>query len=460
MKMVSQLVGFDLGLTTPCDVPALRYASHPGTARLHAGFGESQLRNAIRTSNGITPRRPLSLHVQVPFCGSPGFHCGCGGVLTPGAGEADQYLYHLQREIDATAPLFDAARMVRQLRLGGAPDVLGIARLDALMRALMARFRFAKDGDGVEAAIEVDPRSADFDYVCELGTLGFNHISINVQDFDPAVLAAVGRAQQMAQVFEVMEAAHAVGFRSINIDLVCGLPKQTPTSFGQTLDLVADLAPDRVAVHGYARLRDPDADRPDAGARTALFELALEKLRGRGYVHVGMDHFARPDDELVRAQRQGTLQRTFQGYSSRGDCDIVGLGMGAPGCIGDCCSQNARDLPGYYTALDDGRLPVAQGFVLDDDDRIRRAAVNELMCHGKLDMQAFGARHGIRFGNYFPAELERLRRLERDGLVDIDGYMLRATARGRLLLGVVVTAFDAYRKDEARTSRLRPVRSL
>ena len=466
--MASQFVGFDVGLITPYDVPAPSYTSYPTTARFHAGFGESQLRDAVRTSNGITPARPLSLHLHVPFRGSPCFHCGCSGVVTPDAGEADQYLGYLQREIGATAPLFDATRPVRQMYLGGgAPNVLGIARLEALMRALMTQFTFAKDGDGVEAGIEVDPRSADFDYVCELGALGFSHVSVGVQDFDPAVLAAVNRVQEMAQVFEVMEAAHAVGFHSINIDLVCGLPKQTPTSFGQTLDLVADLAPDRVTVHGYGHLPASFkaqpltryADWPDAGAHMALFELALEKLCGRGYVHVGMDQFARPDDELVRAQRQGTLQRNFQGYSTRGDCDIVGLGVSALGRVGDCYSQNARDLPGYYTALDDGRLPVAQGIVLNADDRIRHAAIDELVCLGKLDMQAFGARHGIRFGSYFSAELQRLRRLERDGLVDIDGYMLRATARGRLLLGVVAAAFEAYRKDEVQTSRPRPVRS-
>jgi oxygen-independent coproporphyrinogen-3 oxidase len=252
------------------------------------------------------------------------------------------------------------------------------------------------------------------------------------------------------------------------VDLIYGLPRQTMAGFGRTLDEVVALAPDRVAVYGYAHLphlfkaqRQIDAvDLPDAATRLALFGSALERLSAAGYVYIGMDHFARPGDELVQAQRSGALQRNFQGYSTHGDCDIVGLGVSAIGRIGDSYSQNARDLPGYCMALDNDRLPVARGIALDADDVIRRAAINELMCHGALDMQAFGERHGIAFVDYFAGELERLRRLDADGLVELGAQALRVTARGRLLLRNVAACFDAYLQDEAPAAQPHYARSM
>ena len=462
-------VDFDPALMARYDVPAPRYTSYPTALQFHAGFGEAALRGAIHASNEATPPRPLSLYVHVPFCLSPCFYCGCTRVITRDIRKADRYLEYLHREIAMTAGLFDAGRPVRQLHLGGGtPNFLDLPRLGALVRDLATHFRFATDADGVEAGIEVDPRHADFDYVCGLGALGFNRISIGVQDFDPAVQAAVNRTQSMARICEVLEAARAADFDSVNIDLIYGLPRQTLEGFGRTLDLVADFAPDRIAVYGYAHLphvfkaqrQIRTEDLPDPATRLRLFGLALEKLRDRGYVYVGMDDFARPDDELVCAQRQGTLQRNFQGYSTRGDCDIVGLGMSAIGRIGNSYSQNARDLPSYCMALDNDRLPVARGIVLDDDDVIRRGVISELMCHGALDMRAFGGRQGIVFADYFAAELERLRQLEADGLVELDTQVLRVTPRGRLLLRNVAMCFDAYLSREARTPQPHYARSI
>ncbi|MBN8735849.1 MAG: oxygen-independent coproporphyrinogen III oxidase [Xanthomonadales bacterium] len=467
MHTIPGSVEFDPSLMARYDVPAPRYTSYPTAPQFHAGFGEAQLREAAVASNETGA--PLSLYVHMPFCWSPCFYCGCTRVITRDVRRADQYLEYLQREIAMTAPLFDAGRTVRQLHFGGGtPNFLDIPRLGDLMRELGEHFRFAKDRGGVEAGIEVDPRFADFDYVCELGALGFNRISIGVQDFDPVVQAAVNRVQTVAQTFEVLEAARAADFDSVNLDLIYGLPRQTLAGFGQTLDQVLGLAPDRVAVYGYAHLprlfkaqRQIDAaDLPDAAMRLRLFGLAVEKLCGAGYVYIGMDHFARPDDELVRAQRQGTLQRNFQGYSTQGDCDIVGLGMSAIGRIGDSYSQNARDLPGYYLALDNGRLPVARGIALDADDVVRRAAINELMCHGVLDMHAFGERHGIVFAACFAEELERLRQLETDGLVELDPETLRVTSRGRLLLRNVAMCFDAYLSRETQPLQPRYARSV
>jgi oxygen-independent coproporphyrinogen-3 oxidase len=467
MNTVLQSVEFDPLLMARYDVPAPRYTSYPTAPQFHAGYGEAQLREAAVASNETGA--PLSLYVHVPFCLSPCFYCGCTRVITRDVRKADQYLEYLQREIAMTAPLFDAGRVVRQLHFGGGtPNFLDIPRLGELMRELGRHFQFAQGRGGVEAGIEVDPRFAGFDYVCELGALGFNRISIGVQDFDPAVQSAVNRVQTVAQTFEVLEAARAADFDSVNLDLIYGLPRQTLAGFGQTLDHVIGLAPDRVAVYGYAHLprlfkaqRQIDAaDLPDAAMRLRLFGLAVERLCGAGYVYVGMDHFARPDDELVHAQRQGTLQRNFQGYSTRGDCDIVGLGMSAIGRIGDSYSQNARDLPGYYLALDNGRLPVMRGIALDVDDVVRRAVINELMCHGVLDMRAFGGRHGIAFADYFAQELEHLRQLEADGLVVLRAGVLSVTSRGRLLLRNVAMCFDAYLSRETQPLQPRYARSV
>jgi oxygen-independent coproporphyrinogen-3 oxidase len=469
MNTTPQTIEFDPSLMARYDVPAPRYTSYPTAPQFHAGFGEMQLCDAILASNDATPLRPLSLYVHVPFCWSPCFYCGCTRVITRDPRNADRYLDYLHREVAMIARLFDSRRPVRQLHFGGGtPNFLDIPRLKKLMRDLAAHFRFAKGDGAIEAGIEVDPRFADFDYVCELGTLGFNRISIGVQDFDPAVQAAVNRIQTLAQTAAVVEGARAADFRSVNVDLIYGLPRQTLDGFARTLDQTIGLAPDRVAVYGYAHLprlfkaqgQIDSADLPDPATRLKLLGLALEKLTGAGYVYIGMDHFARPDDELVRAQRQGTLQRNFQGYSTGSDCDIVGLGMSAIGRIGDSYSQNARDLPGYYMALDNGRLPVMRGITLDHDDVIRRAAISELMCHGTLDMQAFGARHGIGFADYFAAELERVRQLEADALVELDPRVLRITPRGRFLMRNVAMCFDAYLPAEVQAPQPRYAQSI
>lgn len=468
MDNVLHPLEFDPVLMARYDVPAPRYTSYPTAPQFHAGFGEMQLCDAILASNKGAPLRPLSLYIHVPFCWSPCFYCGCTRVITRDSRNADKYLEYLHREIAMIARLCDARRPVRQLHFGGGtPNFLDIQRLKTLMRDLAAHFRFAKDGD-IEAGIEVDPRFADFDYVCELGTLGFNRISIGVQDFDPAVQSAVNRIQTLAQTAAVVDGARAASFRSVNIDLIYGLPKQTLDGFAQTLDQTIGLAPDRVAVYGYAHLprlfkaqsQIESADLPDPATRLKLLGLVVEKLLDADYVYIGMDHFSRPDDELVHAQGQGTLQRNFQGYSTGGDCDIVGLGMSAIGRIGDCYSQNARDLPGYYMALDNGRLPVVRGIVLDNDDVIRRAAINELMCHGMLDMHSFGGRHGIVFADYFVAELDRMRQLVADALVEMDSRMLRVTARGRFLMRNVAMCFDAYLREEMQAPQPRYARSI
>lgn len=469
MQPASPFLDFDPVLMARYDVAAPRYTSYPTAPQFRDDFGEIDYRDAIRASNEAESPRPLSLYVHMPFCWSPCFYCGCNRIITHDKDRADRYLQLVYREVERVAPLFDARRPVRQLHLGGGtPNFVGSDRLRDLLDVLKGHFAFATDATGVEAGIEVDPRFTDARYIRDLGAIGFNRISIGVQDFDPRVQAAVNRLQTPEETRVAVDTARESGFTSVNIDLIYGLPGQTPARFLTTLYRVIDLAPDRIAVYGYAHLprlfkaqgQIDATELPDVATRVELFGLALETLRGAGYVYVGMDHFARPDDDLVRAQAEGTLQRNFQGYSTRGDCDIVGLGMSAIGRIGDSYSQNVRDLVGYAGALGDGRLPVARGIALDRDDIIRRAAIGELMCHGRLDLHAFGKRHDIEFADYFADAVQRLRRLEADGLLELSEQSLRVTPRGRLLLRVIAMCFDAYLTDATPASRPRYAQSI
>lgn len=466
-RMVSSVVTpecvspeFDPALIARYDVAAARYISYPAAPQFRADFDEAALRAAIRASNEEPIPRPLSLHVHVPFCMSPCFCCDCDRIITCDQNHADRYLERLYREIELIAPLFDRDRPLRQLHLGsGMPNFLDIAQMRELMESLARRFSFSHE-QVREYAIEIDPRFADAAYVAGLGELGFNRIAVGIQDFEPQVQQAVNRIQSVEHIREVIDAARAADFSSVSVDLICGLPRQTLDGFTRTLEQIVALGPDRVAVHGYAYLpesfkaqRQIDAaELPDAATRWALFGRALERLSAAGYVYIGMDRFARGDDELARAQRNRTLQHNFRGYSTHGDCDIIGLGVSAVGGIGDSYSENACDLAGYYAALDGGRLPVMRGLRLDEDDLIRRELIGELICHRGVDKAAFGARHRLLFDEYFLRERQRLRPLITDGLLLEDGAVLRVTSRGWLLLRIIAMCFDAYLDDAAPAS--------
>jgi oxygen-independent coproporphyrinogen-3 oxidase len=453
--------GFDPALLARYDVAGPRYTSYPTAPQFRADFDETALRAIIRASNEEPIPRPLSLYVHIPFCTSPCFYCGCNRIITHDRNQADRYLERLYREIELIAPLFDRDRPLRQLHLGGGtPNFLDVAQMRELMESLARHFSFGHE-QAREYGIEIDPRFADAAYVAGLGELGFNRISVGIQDFDPQVQQAVNRIQSFEQTREVIDAARAAHFNSVSVDLIYGLPRQTLDGFTRTLDQIVALGSDRVAVYGYAHLpesfkaqRQIDAaELPDAATRLALFGRALERLSAAGYVYIGMDHFARRDDELAQAQRDGTLQRNFQGYSTHGDCDIIGLGVSAIGRIGDSYSQNARDLIGYCAALDGGRLPVMRGLQLDEDDLIRRELIGELMCHGVVDKAGFGARHRLLFDEYFMRGRERLQPLVKDGLLLEDAASLQVTSRGRLLLRIIAMCFDAYLDDAAQATR-------
>src|SRR5678815_5609040 len=432
---------FDPALIARYDIAGPRYTSYPAAPQFHGGFGESALRAAIRASNEDPIPRRLSVYVHVPFCLSPCFYCGCTRVITRDTSKADVYLDRLYREIELIAPHFG----------GGTPNFLDERRMADLLDSLAKNFSFDQSAER-EFGIEIDPRQCDPEYVRMLARHGFNRISVGIQDFDPEVQKAVNRIQSVEQTRAVLDTARECGFRSTSVDLIYGLPKQTPEKFARTLDQVIALGSDRIACYSYAHLPERfkaqrqivAAELPDAATRLKLLGLSVEKLTAAGYRYIGMDHFARPSDDLAQAQDTGTLQRNFQGYSTHGDCDLIGLGMSSISHVGATFSQNARDLPTYYAALDAGRLPVVRGLMLDQDDFIRADAIQHLMCHGFLDIAAFERRHQLDFNEYFADELARLRDIERDGLIEVGVNCLRVTSRGCFLLRIIAMCFDAH----------------
>jgi oxygen-independent coproporphyrinogen-3 oxidase len=442
----------DADLLRRYDRPGPRYTSYPTAPQFTTAFREPQLRAAAAASNGDPIPRGLSLYVHVPFCTSPCFYCGCNRIITRDRGQAEAYLARLYREIALAAALFDRDREVVQLHFGGGtPNFLSPAQLHDVVDCLRRHFHFAPAHE-LDLSIELDPRGLDPADVAAFAATGFNRASLGVQDFDPLVQAAVNRIQSVAETEAVIDAARAAGFRSVNVDLIYGLPRQTREGFGLTLDTVLAIRPDRLAVYGYAHLPQmfkaqrqiADADLPTPDAKLALLQLAIEKLTAAGYAYIGMDHFALPGDELALAQARGDLHRNFMGYTTHADTDLLGLGVSAISHIGDTYSQNPRDLPSWQAAIDDGRLPVCRGMALDKDDVLRADLIQQLMCRGEIDIAALEDRHGIHFLAYFEDDLRRMLPLAADGLVEVSETHVRATPRGRLLLRCIAACFDAY----------------
>jgi oxygen-independent coproporphyrinogen-3 oxidase len=442
----------DAELIARYDCAGPRYTSYPTALQFHGGFDEVAYRHAAWESEGHRAQEPISLYVHVPFCASPCFYCGCNRIITRSPERAEAYLHRLHREVEMQGALFGRQRCVEQLHFGGGtPTFLSQDQLALLMRRIGASFALTP-GAQREYSIEIDPRTVTPERVRNLADLGFNRMSLGVQDFDPRVQRAVNRLQSVEQTLEVMQAARACGFGSIAIDLIYGLPKQTGAGFTRTLDTVIAARPDRLAVYGYAHMpqvfkaqrRLSAQDLPSPPQRLELLRLTIEALTGAGYDYIGMDHFALPTDELVEARKSGTLQRNFQGYSTRARCDLVGLGVSAIGSIGRSYAQNARTLPEYYAAIDAGHLPIRRGLTLDADDLIRRAVIQELMCQEAVGFAQMNTRFGIDFERYFAAELWRLEALAADGLVALGGDAVRLMAKGRLLMRNVAMVFDAY----------------
>ncbi len=450
--MELQPITFSADLLRRHDRPGPRYTSYPTAPQFSTSFGEQALREVALASNGDPIPRRLSLYVHVPFCNSPCFYCGCNRIITRDTARGEAYLVRLYREIGLAAPLFDRDREVIQLHFGGGtPNFLSPAQLHEVVETLRSHFRFS-DADERDISIELDPRFVNASDIAELARAGFNRASFGVQDFDPEVQVAVNRIQSVDETRAVVGACRGNGFKSVNVDLIYGLPKQNLAGFARTLDIVADMRPDRVAVYGYAHMprmfkaqkQIVEADLPDAEARVALLQLAIERLTAAGYLYIGMDHFALPDDELALAQARGSLHRNFMGYTTHADSDLLGLGVSAISHIGDSFSQNPRDLLSWQVALDDGRLPVFRGMRLDQDDQLRADLIQQLMCQGEIPIRALERRHGIDFNDYFADALAKLQPLIADGLARIEPDRITVTSRGRLLLRNIAMCFDRY----------------
>ena len=457
MQHSNTSIVFDTELIQRYDINGPRYTSYPTAVQFltdsgHPRFTIDQYQTAATKSN--LSGGPLSIYVHVPFCTSPCFYCGCNRVITRDRSNSDVYLTHLFREIELQATLFDNSRPVQQLHFGGGtPTFLSMDQFRQLMNKLHQHFNLVSDGSH-EFSIEIDPRTLTPNMIQELASLGFNRLSLGVQDFDREVQVAVNRVQSVEQTLNAIESAHQQGFKSVNVDLIYGLPKQTTEKFSHTLDLIINANPERIALYGYAHMphlfkaqrQINSDDLPDAATRLALLQLSIAKLSAAGYVYIGMDHFARSDDELVQAQRDGTLQRNFQGYSTRADCDLIALGVSAISKVGNVYSQNAKTLKEYYAPLESNKLPIQRGIVLDSDDEIRRTVIQQVMCHGHLDFDQLSKQLNIDFTWYFLHEILELQALQRDGLIVMDDSSLRVMPKGWLLLRHVAMVFDAYFK--------------
>jgi oxygen-independent coproporphyrinogen-3 oxidase len=454
---------FDPELLRRYDKPGPRYTSYPTAPAFTADFGATQLReHALRTNDEPIPRS-LSLYVHVPYCFSPCFYCGCNRVITRDRSRAAPYLERLARETELIAKCFDADREAIQVHLGGGtPNFLSARQIGELMDSLRGHFRFSSRADR-DFSIELDPRFLVTDDIASYAAAGFCRASFGVQDFDPEVQRAVNREQTVAQTLEAIRACRDNGFRSVNVDLIYGLPKQTLAGFARTLDIVTTVRPERIAIYGYAHMpqvfkaqtRIDDRDLPDAATKLGLLQLAIDRLTAAGYLHIGMDHFALPDDDLSRAQAKGSLHRNFMGYTTHADCDLVGLGVSAISHIGDTFSQNPRDLPGWEVSVDRGHLPVWRGLTLSFDDQLRADVIQQLMCNGAIDTAVIGHRHDIDFGEYFADSIDRLAPLVEDGLVTVEGERILATSRGRLLLRIIAMCFDNYLNTQPSAARPR-----
>jgi len=447
-------------LLTRFDVSGPRYTSYPTADRFVDAFGEDEYVLALqqRRQSAVGKSLPLSIYVHIPFCESLCYYCACNKIITKHHDRADVYLRYLSREIDLHTAHCGVGQTVSQIHFGGGtPTFLSDDGLRELMGMLRSNFTLVPGG---EYSIEVDPRTVDASRLALLHELGFNRLSFGVQDFDPEVQKAVHRIQPAEQVFALVESARSIGFDSINVDLIYGLPKQTPDSFDRTLAQVAQLRPDRIALYAYAHLPDRfkpqrrinESDLPNADTRLQLLSLAIKKLTDAGYVFIGMDHFAKPDDELAVAQRQGRLHRNFQGYSTHADCDMLSFGISSIAKVGPTYSQNYRTLDEYYDRLDAGVLPVLRGIELTADDLLRRSIIQALMCHFEISTESIEIAHLIDFKKYFAAELEDLKELERGGLVKVDDKWITVLPPGRLLVRAISMVFDKYlRADRQRT---------
>lgn len=447
-------VEVDRDLIVRFDTLGPRYTSYPTADRFVEAFGQEAYAAwlAKRTIGGIA--RPLSLYVHLPFCASICYYCACNKVVTKDHARSAKYLRYLEKEVKLLTANLSGERRITQLHWGGGtPTFLSHDELRDLMRMLREHFDFAPDG---EYAIEVDPRTADRATIDLLAELGFNRMSLGIQDVNPAVQQAINRIQPVETTRAALAYARAAGFQSVNFDMIYGLPRQTEESFGATLDEVISEMPERIALYSYAHLpsrfkpqrRIADHDMPSGELKLKLFLLALNRLLDAGYVYIGLDHFARPDDELAQALKTGRLHRNFQGYTTQAECDLIALGVSSISKIGPVYSQNVRTLDEYYDHLDQGRLPVVRGIELTADDLVRRGVIMALMCQGAVSFESINIAYLVDFRETFAPELAELGSFERAGLVKVTQHDITVTPKGRFFLRAICMLFDRYLQGE------------
>ncbi|SFI58271.1 coproporphyrinogen III oxidase, anaerobic [Pseudomonas syringae] len=443
-------IRWDSDLIHRYDVAGPRYTSYPTAVQFHTQVSAFDLLHALRESRKAS--RPLSLYVHLPFCANICYYCACNKVITKDRGRAQAYLQRLEHEIQMLACHLAPGQVVEQLHLGGGtPTFLSHDELRRLMAQLRLHFNLLDDDSG-DYGIEIDPREADWSTMGLLRELGFNRVSLGVQDLDPTVQRAINRMQSLEETRAIVEAARTLQFRSVNIDLIYGLPTQNPQTFSHTVDKVIDLQPDRLSVFNYAHLperfmpqrRIDVADLPDAESKLLMLERTVEQLGKAGYRYIGMDHFALPDDELATAQEDLTLQRNFQGYTTHGHCDLIGLGVSAISQVGELYSQNSSDLNEYLRLLDSDQPATRRGLICNDDDRIRRAIIQQLICHFTLDFGEIEKTFYIDFRDYFSEAWPQLLGMASDGLITLSETGIEVRPAGRLLVRAVCMVFDTY----------------
>jgi len=453
MPMVAEpSVEFDAGLVRKLSQSGPRYTSYPTADCFSDAFGYRDYLQAVAGLRTRGSRNPLSLYVHIPFCENICYYCACNKIVTKNRDKAATYLSYLKHEIEMQGKLFDGMNQVEQLHLGGGtPTYISDAQMADLMAHLQRWFRFASDEVG-EYAIEVDPRTVSAQRVVSLRKQGFNRLSLGVQDFDTAVQKAVNRLQPEHLTLDIIRAARAAEYRSVSIDLIYGLPGQNVISLAQTLDKVVRAMPDRISLYNYAHLphlfkqqrRIDEQALPSAEARLDMLALGIRRLTDAGYVYIGMDHFALPNDDLAIAQQQGRLHRNFQGYSTHAESDMVACGVSAISSVASTYSQNVKTLDAYYDAIDKNELPIVRGMRLNMDDVLRRLIIQRLMCNFELSIASIETAYPITFCNYFESELEGLHLLAQDGLVVIDDEWITVTTKGRLFIRNICMVFDHY----------------
>lgn len=461
MSVLEQPLQWDEALIHRYNLSGPRYTSYPTAPQFQPHFNLQHWRQALAVGN--RQRKPLSLYVHIPFCSTICFYCGCNKIITANRKRTEPYLAALKKEISLQAAEVDRSRSVHQLHWGGGtPTYLDDGQMTQLMAHIRAEFPL-RSGEHGDFSLEIHPQSVTPARLDHLRALGFNRLSFGVQDFDKDVQTAVNRFNDEAEVAELVTASRSLGFRSLNLDLIYGLPKQSTATFAKTLDAVIRLRPDRLSLFNYAHMphlfksqRQINANElPEPQEKLRILHSSIQQLQDAGYVYIGMDHFALPEDELTTAQRNGTLQRNFQGYSTNGECDLLAFGVSSISALDGLFVQNHKDIEAYQQALEANHLAFDKGLCLTPDDLLRRQVINQLICHFELYFAEMESRYDVRFPEYFAAELEALKPLAKDGLLEIDEAGIRVSNIGRLLIRSICMVFDAYLKSSEQNSSLR-----